>query len=172
MRGARRRAALGAPLAACSLLLAACSLPRDSGGTLDRVRGGGALRVGIAENPPWVHSAGDSARIDSVGGIETVIATELARRVGAKPEWHRGSESELLHALHERDLDLVVGGLTSATPWAKEVAFTKPYYTAEDGKHVLAVAPGENAWLVEVERFLRERGPAIVHEQKGPSEAK
>ena len=69
MRGARRRAALGAPLAACSLLLlaASCSLPRDSDGTLDRIRGG-TLRVGLAENPPWVHSAGDSARIDSVSG--------------------------------------------------------------------------------------------------------
>jgi len=171
MRGVRRRVSVGAPLAACSILLAACSLPRDSDGTLDRIRGG-SVRVGVAENPPWVHSVGDSVRIDSVSGIEAAIAVELARRVGAKPEWHRGSESELLHALHERELDLVIGGLTSTSPWTKEVAFTKPYYSAEDGKHVLAVAPGENAWLVEVERYLRERGPAVVSEMGGPAEKK
>src|SRR6185369_5924264 len=34
------------------LLVAACDLPRDSDGTLDRVRGG-TMRVGVVIDTPW-----------------------------------------------------------------------------------------------------------------------
>lgn len=38
-----------------------CSLPRDTSGTLDRVRHG-TTRVGVVTNPPWVSDSGASAR--------------------------------------------------------------------------------------------------------------
>jgi ABC-type amino acid transport substrate-binding protein len=149
--------------AATALLVAAaaagCTLPRDSDGTLDRVRGK-TLRVGLADSPPWV-----VARGDSVSGVEVRLVGALAEELHARPEWHRGSESGLLEALHERELDVVVGGLTADSPWAKRVAFTEPYQTEAGGKkkHVLALPPGENAWLVHVERFLRERGSTLAN---------
>jgi hypothetical protein len=39
------------------------------------------------------------------------------------------------------------------------VALTRPYYTdtTRGIRYVLATSPGENAWLVHVERFLAAR---------------
>jgi len=101
----------------------ACGLPRDASGTLDRVRHG-TMRVGLITNPPWVSDSSSST-----DGIEQQLVKELATRVGARVEWIRRPEAELLEGLHARELDLVVGGLTSAVPWQKQVAFTQPYYT-------------------------------------------
>jgi polar amino acid transport system substrate-binding protein len=216
----RRRHAL--PLAA-ALALLACGLPRDPDGTLERVRGG-TLRVGVVVAPPWTE---DSA--GTVGGVEGALVGALARELGARVQWARRPAHELIGALHARELDLVVGGLTADLAWKHEVAFTKPYYTdtvvvgvdrgakapfdldgvevlveagspvagdlsakgaaprtvprlagtrgalaaptwhlaalGRDGTdlvlresaHVLAAAPGENAFLMVVERLLRER---------------
>jgi polar amino acid transport system substrate-binding protein len=141
---------------ACTLL--ACQLPRDADGTLDRIRRERIARIGIAEAPPW-----SSVAIGTVNGVEPALVTEMLRRLGASPRWVRGGESDLLRDLRKRRLDLVIGGLTDSAPWSKEVAFTTPFYTdtARDLKHVLAVAPGENAWLVHVERYLRSAEPTV-----------
>lgn len=205
-----------------AVLLAGCGIPRDTEGTLDRVRGG-VLKVGVAENPPWTVVAGE------VSGAEPGLVRRLAGKLGARVEWHPGPESTLMAALEERQLDLVVGGLTDDVPWTDHAALTRPYATtrvvvaavdgvevppdlsgrrvaarsgtaeaaalADEGaevvpvgdaaearalpvavehwrlgalglragghvllerRHVWALPLGENAWLVEVERFLVE----------------
>jgi polar amino acid transport system substrate-binding protein len=139
------------------LLLGACGLPRDSESTLERARRG-ALRVGVAHNPPWTTvSAGDPQ------GVEVSLVSEIAREAGTRIQWVSGAESELLLALKEHKLDLVIGGLTADLPWKTEVGFTRPYYEDKAAKkdHVLAVAPGENALLVHVERTLLRRKSSI-----------
>jgi len=146
------------PIATLSLALA-CGLPRDPEGTLDRVRGG-TLRVGFVVDTPWVTAVRDGA-----GGIEGAIAAELARGLGARIAWTHASETPLLTALHDGDLDLVIAGLTKGSPWAAKASFTRPYYvdtTTMHGEraevpHVVAVRPGENAWQVHVERMLEVR---------------
>jgi hypothetical protein len=137
----------------CLVALASCGLPRDSDHTLDRVRGG-ELRVGVTEHPPWV-----TVLDDRMDGVEPRLIEELARGLGARPVWRRGAESEILEALHRRELDLVAGGLTGDSPWKGQVALTRPYFTdTTTGRtRVLAVSPGENAFLVHVERFLAPR---------------
>jgi membrane-bound lytic murein transglycosylase MltF len=134
-------------------VLAACGLPRDSDHTLDRVRGG-ELRVGVTEHEPWV-----SIHDDRMDGVEPRLIEELARGLGARPVWRRGGESEILEALHRRELDIVAGGLTADSPWKGQVAFTHPHFTdtVAGRAYVLAVSPGENAFLVHVERFLAPR---------------
>lgn len=115
-----------ARVATCALLLcAACgNYPRDPEGTLERVRGG-ALRVGVAEASPWTSLAGGTP-----AGVEPALVQELARELGARVEWVPGSETLLLEALERGELDLVVGGLDSRTPWKrKRIAITDPYYT-------------------------------------------
>jgi ABC-type amino acid transport substrate-binding protein len=140
----------------------ACGLPRDADGTLDRVRGG-VLRVGVEDAPPWV--VAPPAPPDAAPrGVEPALAEGLARELGARPEWRRDSEARLLTALHRRELDLVVAGLTDDSPWKGEVALTKPYAEdADGGAHVLATPAGENAWMVRVERYLRGHGRAAAH---------
>jgi polar amino acid transport system substrate-binding protein len=135
---------------------ASCGIPRDADHTLDHVQGG-VVRVGVVDHAPWAH-ASDSG----VVGVEPTLVADLARELHARPEWRRGSESELLQALHERKLDIVVGGLTADSPWKRKVAFTHPYEGGEHAKHVLAVAAGENAWLMRVEQYLETHGKMTV----------
>jgi polar amino acid transport system substrate-binding protein len=137
----------------CIAALPGCGLPRDSDHTLDRVHGG-ELRVGVTEHAPWV-----TIHDGRIEGIEPRLIEELARGLGARPVWRRGAESEILEALHRRELDIVAGGLTDDSPWRGQVAFTHPYFTdtATGRAHVFAVSLGENAFLVHVERFLAPR---------------
>jgi membrane-bound lytic murein transglycosylase MltF len=137
-------------------LTAACGLPRDPEHTLDHVRGH-ELRVGVTDRPPWVE-----VHDDRVGGIEPSLISDLARQLGARPIFRKGSESELLDALHRGELDLVAGGLHDDSPWGAKAALTKPYHTDGTGvKHVLALRAGENAWLMEVERYLHRQRPPV-----------
>jgi polar amino acid transport system substrate-binding protein len=104
------------------LVIAACNLPRDAGGTLERVRNG-TLRAGYMVHPPWVIDASGAP-----AGVEARLVQELARSLGASIAWVRGPEDELLTALEHRELDIVIGGLTRESPWKKQVGLTRPYY--------------------------------------------
>jgi polar amino acid transport system substrate-binding protein len=145
------------PAAGVLLLIAAaaCGLPRDPNGTLARVRGG-TMRVGVVEQPPWTTlPAGRGA-----GGIEGALVAELARELGAKIEWVRATESQLLEALEMRELDIVIGGLTDDSPWVQHVAVTKPFYT---DTIVVGALPGARR-LRTIDRrpvFFDARDPAI-----------
>lgn len=61
-----------------------------------------------------------------------------------------------MEALEHYELDLVAAGLTQRTPWCKAVALTTPYARPGGAEHVLALPPGENAWLLHVEQFPHE----------------
>jgi polar amino acid transport system substrate-binding protein len=148
-------AAKGLLFCCCALTLTACNLPRDAEGTLDHVRNR-AVRVGVTENPPWTHMQDHQP-----SGIEVTLVNELAQRLNTKLEWIEGNETALLKSLKERHLDLVIGGFEVGSPWQMEVAFTRPYEGGKKARHVFVVPPGENAWMLEVERFLLERGPVV-----------
>lgn len=137
--------------------LAACDdFPNDADGTLDRVRGG-TVRIGIVAQRPFAWIEDGEPR-----GVEVRLARQLAAGFGARIEWSATSGSAALEALRHRRLDLVVGGLTDADPWASHVAFTRPYLEYPivavgdappgdlDGRQVL-VGPGtpEAAWVEE-----------------------
>jgi polar amino acid transport system substrate-binding protein len=101
---------------------AACDLPRDSDGTLNRIRGG-TMRVGVVVDTPWTTDSAGAA-----GGIEGAMVQSLARDLGAQVHWVHGQPEQLLTALQQRELDLVIGGLSASSPWSAQVAFTRPYY--------------------------------------------
>jgi polar amino acid transport system substrate-binding protein len=132
-------------IALCLLTLSACDFPYDAEGTLRRVRETGVLRVGISEHPPWV-----SVSEDKIGGVEPNLALAWADQLGARVEWKRASETELVQDLAERRIDLIMGGLRTGSPWASEAAATQPY----SGDHIMLVPPGENALLLSLDRFL------------------
>jgi ABC-type amino acid transport substrate-binding protein len=122
------------------------------------VRRGGTLRAGVAEHAPWV-----TLRDREPAGIEPQLLREFARALGARVAWTPGPEAELIDALARGELDVVASGLTRSTAWGDHVALTRPYRTTRTAagrrrEHVLAVPPGENGWLREVERFLAARG--------------
>jgi ABC-type amino acid transport substrate-binding protein len=152
MSSLRRWAAL-----AVFVLTGACErLPRDMRGTLDDVRGQ-TLRAGVvSERAPWVER-----RDGGAAGIEVELIERFAARLGARVSWTWGAEQRLIERLERRELHLVAAGLTDTSPWSKHVGMTQPYFESDEDwnrreRHVLAVPPGENAWLRQLERFLRE----------------
>jgi polar amino acid transport system substrate-binding protein len=135
-------------------------LPRDPDGSLDRIRGG-TLRVGVSVDPPWTETSvpvtGREAATPT--GIEPALVTDFARSLDADVTWTVGGEESLVTDLEEGRLDLVVGGLTEASPWSEHVALTRPYVTVpgpggRPEPHVMAAPMGENALLVSLETFL------------------
>ena len=153
----RRIVALAVILA--TMLSAGCAtFPADPEDTLERVTGG-VLRVGVSPNPPHTEVRGTA----EPEGSEVVLVRDFAATLPAEIEWTVGGEQMLILALEHGDLDLVIGGLTADTPWAEHAAITKPYAKAIDPagepvELVMAARLGENAFLLRLERFLRERG--------------
>jgi polar amino acid transport system substrate-binding protein len=116
-----------------ALLAAGCQYPRDPEGTLDRVQGG-VLRVGVTHVDPWVTLDGDAP-----GGVEVELLQRFAQTQDAEVEWVEGSESELMEALHGRQLDVVVAGLTRRSEWQRVAALTRPFVSYE----VVIAAPDQ-----------------------------
>ncbi len=141
------------------LLLSGCTrFPADPDGTLDRVTGG-TLRVGVSPNPPETELGSGT----EPGGTEIALVRDFAATMPAQVEWTVGGEEMLVLALERGELDLVVGGLTADTPWVEQAAISIPYAETTDPtgdrvQLVLAAPPGENAFLLRLERFLRARG--------------
>ena len=132
--------------------------PRDPDGTLERARGG-PLLVGVSDHPPFTEVSDDG----KVGGDEAEIIEAYADSIGATVEWREGAESELMELVKLGQLDLVIGGLASDSPWSTHAAFTRPHTRTigSDGKAeklVFAVRMGENALLTNLERFLIAEG--------------
>lgn len=131
------------------LVIISCTpFPRDPQGTTSEVRSGG-LRVGISTNPPFVTSE------EVPSGTEVDLITEFARSLNSEIYWHPGNLEVLLKDLEEGDLDLVIGGINSETPWiSRKIGITNPYMTYQDNEYVMAVRQGENEFLINLEDFL------------------
>ncbi len=153
-----RRLVLLAALVLALLTTGCGTFPADPEGTLERVTGG-VLRVGVSPNPPHTEVRGSAEPV----GHEVALVREFAATLPAEIEWTVGGEEMLILALEHGRLDLVNGGLTADTPWAEHAAITKPYAEATDPAGdkvdlVMAARLGENAFLLRLERFLREQG--------------
>ena len=97
----------------CALSVVACGVPRDPEGTLDRA-GGGEMRVGVSSSDPWTAWSGDEP-----SGVEVELVKEFAAEIDSEIFWVEGSEAEVIEALEAGELDLVIGGLTSTSPWSR-----------------------------------------------------
>jgi ABC-type amino acid transport substrate-binding protein len=150
-------------VAALAVLLAAggCSatIPSDPDGTLENVRGG-TLRVGVSPNPPWTDLPGGPDA--DPAGTEVELVEQFAESIDAEILWVPGGEEDLVGQLEHSELDLLIGGLTAKSPWSNKVALTYRYTSTtgprgEKELHVMAAPMGENAFLVELERFLLDQ---------------
>ncbi|GEO03748.1 ABC transporter substrate-binding protein [Adhaeribacter aerolatus] len=133
-------------------LFAGCeNYPKDPDKTLEKVRHG-TLVVGYAENPPWVIKTATEP-----GGIEAQLIKEFAAGLGARIQWQNDTEQDLFERLEKKELHLVIAGLTDKNAWKSKISFTKPYLQKEKDKHVMAVQKGENAFVLELEKFLKNQ---------------
>lgn len=136
-----------------------CQIPQDPEKTLQRARDG-LLRVGLAEAEPWAYMD----ERGQVGGVEVELLQQFASQINAEIQWVTGPQNDLLEKLHKFELDVVVGGLTKNTPWKQKVGLTQPFALVPDSTdpskkigHVIAVAPGENRLVKELDTFLEGR---------------
>lgn len=162
------RSARSISAALATFLVAACGMPRDQEGAMRRIGTTHVLRVGASGNPPWV--VVDQGR---VSGIEPDIVRAFATTLGARVQWVVNGETPLLQALEKRQLDLVVGGVVTKSPWTKQVGTSLSYAQAgrQPGgqpvlvegrqRHILLTAPGENQLLLRLDRFLAKAKPGL-----------
>jgi hypothetical protein len=126
--------------------LAGCDLPRDPEGTLQAVRGR-ELRVGVL-------NFGVNAEKDRP------IVERLATSIGAKVTYVEGDAHALFEDLKRGRIHLVIGGVPKSTPFAKELGLSKPlgplHGAHEEDDRVVAVRPGENAFLLRVNQAIGE----------------
>ena len=131
------------PALACLALIAAvltggCRIPDDPDGTLARAEGG-VMRVGVMEADPWAELGPDG---QPTGGVEVALVRRFAGEIGARIAWVDGGEEELVNAMKEGSLDLLIGGLTDKSRWEKDVALTRPYL---DTRSVVGLPAGRSA---------------------------
>jgi ABC-type amino acid transport substrate-binding protein len=62
--------------------------------------------------------------------------------MNARVGWVSGSESRLMQALTQHQLDLVIGGIEAETAWRERVGLSIPYFRSAT---VVAAKPGTSA---------------------------
>lgn len=131
--------------------VAACSdLPKDPDGTLERVVRERQFRVGIVES-----------RAGPAAPLRALIA-RVAAATGARPAIERDAAERLLIRLEDGTLDLVLGEFEREGPWTTQVHMLPALARGRAGSRetvvAAAAAPGENRWIMLVDREARALG--------------
>jgi polar amino acid transport system substrate-binding protein len=90
----------------------------------------GTLTIGTsADYPPYEFHKEINGK-DTIVGFDIMIAEEIAKDLGVKVEIKDMKFDGLLAALKTNSIDLVIAGMNPTAERAKEVNFSKVYYTA------------------------------------------
>lgn len=160
---------MGLALAACAAYLSGCGrFPEDPRGTLEGALERGSLRAGAVAGEPWVKGAPP----EPPTGVEAELVQAFAAELGLRVDWRWGTYEEIFDALAGYELDVAIGGFTSANPGKRLVGLTAPYYRSrgivgrpqsspplEDLKSVTVVTRSASGF-----RDKLEREGAIVRE--------
>lgn len=132
------------------LIIMGCNkFPNDPERSFEKASGT-ALAVGFSPVPPWVVEENGKA-----GGIEGELVKNFADSKGFKIVWYEDSEHVLMKKLEDKELHIVIAGLSKDTPWKKQkIGLTMPYYKNKREKRVMAIQQGENRLLMYLEQYL------------------
>src|SRR5574341_817285 len=107
-------------------LAAADNSSKPNAGTLLGVIEKGTLRVGVSLFTPWALKTKDGQLI----GFEIDVAKQLANDLRVQPEFHVFDWDKILPALLNREIDIIVAGMTITPQRALKVNFSQPYATS------------------------------------------
>ena len=92
-------------------------------GTLKRVLETQTLRVGVSLFTPWTMKNKKGELI----GFEIDVAKQLAKDLGVKVELKPYDWEDIIPALHKKNIDIIVAGITITPQRALQVSFSQPY---------------------------------------------
>jgi polar amino acid transport system substrate-binding protein len=122
-------------LTALTLFIFCIAIPSFGQQTVSKIKSSGELKVGMtATQPPYSMIAKDS----SIIGFEVDIAQIIADKMGVKLVSVKMNFADLLPALKNGEIDVIMSGMTMTTKRNMEVAFVGPYQIA--GKTILTFA--------------------------------
>lgn len=119
-------------LTALSLIFTVAAL---AGPAMDKILKSKELVVGTSGAQPPLTAI---TKKGDVVGLDIDIAKAIAEAMGVKIKFITLPFNELLPALEDGDVDMVISGMTTTPERNKKVAFVGPYYVS--GKGILAVA--------------------------------
>lgn len=96
-----------------------------AGTVLDRIQKKGELAVGMSGDQPPLNA---TTRDGKVIGLEADISSRMASAMGVRLNIARMPFSELLPALSEGKIDMILSGMTMSPARNLKVAFVGPYY--------------------------------------------
>jgi polar amino acid transport system substrate-binding protein len=123
------------------IILASCARPDDA---WERIRAGGALRVGMdASFPPFESAAADG----TLAGFDVDLARELGRRLGVEVQFVANLPYDGLYdALAVDRVDVVISALVVNPARMADYAYSTPYF---DAGQVLVVREGSNVGTLD-----------------------
>ena len=104
-------------------LLACVVLHSAHADTLANVLKAGELRVGVSIYEPWVMKDKDG----NLYGYEIQVAKQLAKDLGVNADFHVVEWEELISALNENKIDIIISGMAITPQRALLVNFSSPY---------------------------------------------
>ena len=96
-----------------------------AGAALDRIQKRGELVVGVSGDQPPLNA---TSRDGKIIGLEADISSRMASAMGVKLKMAKMPFSELLQALSDGKVDMILSGMTMTPARNLKVAFVGPYY--------------------------------------------
>lgn len=120
-------------LAALAVLIFLTAPFAQAGDTLDRVVENRTLVIGISGDQPPMNMLN---RQGELMGFDVDLGRAMASAMHAKPEFSRMPFGELMEALDDGEVDLVISGMAITAERSREASFAGPYMMG--GKSILA----------------------------------
>ena len=91
--------------------------------TFEQVLKTGTIRIGVSLFEPWAIKNKDG----ELDGFEIQIAKQLAKDLGAKPEFKVVEWENLIDALESKEIDVIIAGMAITPERALRINFSNPY---------------------------------------------
>jgi arginine/lysine/histidine transporter system substrate-binding protein len=104
-------------------------LGSTSGGTVDQIKARGTLIIGTEATFPPFESYNSTA--NKIEGFDIDIAQKIADRLGVRLEIRNLEFAVLIGSVKTKQIDMAIAGMSITPERSLAVAFSNPYYTAD-----------------------------------------